>query len=195
MASSRTRTEPVGDARIDRHLEELSDPQAAALRHIRALLREVLPAGEETIKYRMPCVAVQGKGVAAFEAFQDHWSYFPMSGSVIGAVTVLPAWAEADRGTLRVPLDKRLTKALVRRLVRVRLDEISAVTDGKRTEFYDDGTPKAQGSMKAGELHGAWTWWRADGSIMRTGRFSHGEQTGVWTTYDRHGAAVSARHL
>ena len=120
------------DERIDRHLEQLSERHQAPLRHIRALLHEVLPAGEETIKYAMPCIAVQGKGVAAFEAFKEHWSYFPMSGSVLERVTGLPDWVEAERGTLRVPLDRRLSKQLVRRLVRVRLDEIEAAANRKR---------------------------------------------------------------
>jgi len=70
--------------------------------------------------------------VAAFEAFKEHWSYFPMSGSVLEQVTGLPDWVEAERGTLRVPLDRRLSKQLVRRLVRVRLDEIEAVAKSKR---------------------------------------------------------------
>lgn len=70
--------------------------------------------------------------MAAFEAFKEHWSYFPMSGSVLEQVTGLPDWVEAERGTLRVPLDRRLSKQLVRRLVRVRLDEIEAVAKSKR---------------------------------------------------------------
>ena len=84
------------------------------------------------IKYAMQCITVQGKGVAAFEAFKEHWSYFPMSGSVLEHVTGLPDWVEAERGTLRVPLDKRLTKQIVRRLLRVRLDEIEAAANRKR---------------------------------------------------------------
>jgi uncharacterized protein YdhG (YjbR/CyaY superfamily) len=120
------------DERIDRHLEQLSERHQAPLRHIRALLHEVLPSGEETIKYAMPCIAVQGKGVAAFDAFKEHWSYFPMSGSVLEHVTGLPDWVEAERGTLRVPLDRRLSKQIVRRLVRVRLDEIEAAANRKR---------------------------------------------------------------
>jgi uncharacterized protein YdhG (YjbR/CyaY superfamily) len=120
------------DERIDRHIEQLSERHQAPLRHIRALLHEVLPAGEETIKYAMPCIAVQGKGVAAFDAFKEHWSYFPMSGSVLEHVTGLPDWVEAERGTLRVPLDRRLSKQIVRRLVRVRLDEIEVAANRKR---------------------------------------------------------------
>lgn len=161
----------MGDERIDRHLALLSERHRAPLMHIRALLHEVLPAGDETIKYAMPCIAVQGKGVAAFDAFKEHWSYFPMSGSVLEQVTGLPDWVEADRGTLRVPLDKRLTKQIVKRLVRVRLDEISAVTNGKRFEFFDDGTVKASGSMKNGQRHGVWSTWRRDGTLVKQTRF------------------------
>ena len=120
------------DKRIDAHIAKCAPAQQEALRAIRALLHEVLPDAEETISYNMPCVAVGGKDVAAFDAFKNHWSYFPMSGSILGSVTGLPAWTEASKGTLRVPLDKRLTKTVVRKLVRARLDEINGVTARQR---------------------------------------------------------------
>jgi antitoxin component YwqK of YwqJK toxin-antitoxin module len=44
--------------------------------------------------------------------------------------------------------------------------------------------------MKDGELHGAWSWWRADGTLMRTGSFDRGRQVGEWTTYDTAGHAA-----
>jgi uncharacterized protein YdhG (YjbR/CyaY superfamily) len=172
---------------IDEHLAGLDPPQRETLERLRDTLRELLPAAEERISYRMPCFAVQGKAVAGFDGFRDHCSYFPHSGSVLSRVEGLPAWAEADGGTLRFPIGKRLPKAVVRRLVRARLDEISAVEQGKRFEFFDDGSVRAVGSMRAGRLHGAWTWYRRDGSLLRTGSFRDGERVGEWTTYDREG--------
>lgn len=178
------------DERVEAHIAAQPAERQAPLRHVRGLLHAVLPAGEETIAYGMPCIAVRGKGVAGFDAFERHWSYFPMSGAALDAVPDLPAWAERSKGGLRMALDRRLTKALVRRLVRARLDEISAVTRGKRLEFFDDGSVKAEGGMRDGRLHGAWTWWRQDGTVLRTGRFADGEQVGVWTTMDRAGRPV-----
>ena len=64
---------------------------------------------------------------------------------------------------------------------------------GKRFEFFDDGTVKAEGSMKDGELHGAWKWFRKDGTQMRTGRFSAGRQVGVWETWDADGTLVKSK--
>lgn len=41
-----------------------------------------------------------------------------------------------------------------------------------------------------GEMHGAWAFYRLDGSVMRTGSFDRGRQVGVWKTYDRTGRVV-----
>ena len=75
------------------------------------------------------------------------------------------------------------------------LDEISAVADGARIDYFPDGRVKAEGRMKAGRLHGAWKWYRHDGSLMRAGHFLHGEQSGVWATFDRSGRLVTAKRL
>ena len=172
---------------IDDHLDALPAAQRETLSRLRETLRELLPTAEERISYRMPCFAVEGKAVAGFDGFRDHCSYFPHSGSVLAKVDGLPRWAEADGGTLRFPIGRRLPKAVVRRLVRVRLDEISAVTKGRRIEFFDDGTIKAVGAMRDGELHGDWRWYRRDGALLRTGSFRHGEKGGEWATYGRDG--------
>lgn len=178
---------------IDEHLARFSGPQRETLEALRDGLRRVLPEAEECIRYRMPCFAVQGKAVAGFDGFREHCSYFPHSGSVIGAVGPLPTWATGDGGTLRFPIGRRLPVKLLRALVRARLDEISAVTAGRRFVCFDDGRVKAEGSMKAGALHGEWRWYRRDGSLMRTGRFRQGEQVGAWTTVTRDGREITSR--
>ncbi len=111
---------------IDDHLAGLPSPQRETLQALAATLRELLPEADEVLSYRMPCFSVDGKAVAGFDGFKGHCSYFPHSGSVLGRVEGIPAWATAERGTLRFPVDRTLPRALVRRLVRVRLDEIAA---------------------------------------------------------------------
>lgn len=181
------RSPSPGARAVDAHLAALPEPQQTTLRAVRASLRELLPHADEGLKYRMPAFSVRGKGVAAFDGFKGHCSYFPMSGGVLGRVTGLPKGCTADRGTLRFAVDTPLSKALLRRLVRTRLDEISDVAEGPRLEFYDNGMVKAEGGMRGGLLHGRWSWYRADGTLMRVGRFAAGEQVGTWETWDRDG--------
>ena len=60
---------------------------------------------------------------------------------------------------------------------------------------YGDGTIKAKGQRLNGELHGAWKFFRLDGSLMRAGTFDRGRQVGVWSTYTRDGALVNSTNF
>jgi antitoxin component YwqK of YwqJK toxin-antitoxin module len=55
---------------------------------------------------------------------------------------------------------------------------------------YDHGGPKHRGFRLDGQMHGAWEFYRRDGSLMRSGEFDRGRQVGVWRTFDRAGAVV-----
>ena len=57
---------------------------------------------------------------------------------------------------------------------------------------YGDGTVKARGQRLNGELHGAWQFFRLDGSLMRSGSFDRGRQVGVWNTFTRDGDLVKS---
>jgi antitoxin component YwqK of YwqJK toxin-antitoxin module len=61
---------------------------------------------------------------------------------------------------------------------------------GPSVEFYDNGAVRFRGSRLDGEMHGAWEFYRRDGSLMRSGAFDRGRQIGVWRTYDRSGEVV-----
>lgn len=60
----------------------------------------------------------------------------------------------------------------------------------KDTAHYANGRVKYIGFRLNGEMHGAWSFYRADGSLMRSGRFDRGKQIGTWRTFDRSGAVV-----
>src|ERR1700682_191263 len=60
----------------------------------------------------------------------------------------------------------------------------------ERIDRHKDGSVKAKGHMKEGELEGHWEWFRKDGSKMRSGYFADGKQVGEWATYDATGKVV-----
>ena len=174
---------------IDAYVAQFSGPTRVTLDALVATLRQLLPEAKETISYGMPCFAVRGKAVAGFAAFKNHCAYLPHSGSVIATVPDV-AHMKSTKGSLHIPLGTTLPRSVVKKLIRARLNNIAEVTNGRRYEFYDNGVLKAEGSMKNGELHGTWRWFRTDGSLMRTGSFQSGVATGEWTTVDRAGRVV-----
>jgi antitoxin component YwqK of YwqJK toxin-antitoxin module len=60
---------------------------------------------------------------------------------------------------------------------------------------YDHGGPKSRGFTLNGEMHGAWEFFRRDGTLLRSGEFDHGRQVGVWRTFDRSGPLVKQTDL
>lgn len=60
----------------------------------------------------------------------------------------------------------------------------------KDVAHYANGKVKFSGFRLEGEMHGAWSFYRTDGSKMRSGKFDRGRQIGTWKTYDRSGRVV-----
>jgi antitoxin component YwqK of YwqJK toxin-antitoxin module len=56
--------------------------------------------------------------------------------------------------------------------------------------YYGTGAIQSRGFTMDGEMHGAWEFFRKDGSVMRTGEFDRGRQVGIWRTFDRTGRLV-----
>ena len=57
-------------------------------------------------------------------------------------------------------------------------------------DHYDNGNVRYRGFHLDGEMHGAWAFYRADGSLMRSGSLDRGRQVGLWRTFDRAGKVV-----
>jgi antitoxin component YwqK of YwqJK toxin-antitoxin module len=69
---------------------------------------------------------------------------------------------------------------------------VAAAKSVREVIKYGDGTVKARGQRLSGEMHGAWKFFRLDGSLMRSGTFDRGRQVGVWRTFTRDGALVKS---
>lgn len=119
-------SDPAALAAIERYLADAPEPHRSTLVAMRATLRSILPDADEAMKYGMPTFVVHGTSVASYAAFKEHCSYFPHSSDVLRVAGDAIAGYRASKGGLRFAPDRPLPKALVRRLVRIRLAEIDA---------------------------------------------------------------------
>ena len=113
---------------VDAYLAALEEPKQSTLRALRQTILEVLPEAEQCISYAIPGFRVRGQMIAGFAAFKNHLSYFPHSGSVIPELRDQLRSYVTNRGSLRFPIDTPLPKALVEKLVSVRIRQ--AFPDG-----------------------------------------------------------------
>ena len=175
---------------VTKHLAAYPPAQRRALESIRSAVHKLLPGADEVMAWGMPSYRVDGDLVLSFSGFADHNSLFPGAGVVKAMSTALPAY-KTTKGTIHLPRDTAPPLAALRAVVRARIDEINASypkASGVTKEFYDNGFLKYRGRMKDGRMHGAWEFFRRDGSPLRSGRFDRGDQVGLWTTFDRAGA-------
>lgn len=112
-------------AEVDDYLRALEEPKRSTLQALRRTIREIVPDAEEVLSYRVPAFRVGGETIAGFAAFKNHLSYLPFSGSVLSALTDELGGYTMTKSALHFPVDRPLPKALVEKLIAVRLRIVS----------------------------------------------------------------------
>jgi uncharacterized protein YdhG (YjbR/CyaY superfamily) len=109
---------------IDEYLAKLDEPKRATLQKMRQTILDILPDAEEVISYGMPAFRLDGRVIVGFAAFKNHLAYLPHSGSVFNELRDELAGYTSTEGSLHFPIDKPLPKALVKKLIAVRLRQV-----------------------------------------------------------------------
>src|SRR6266571_2982409 len=106
---------------IDEYLAAVSDDKQAALETLRKTIKAVAPEAEECISYQLPAFRLNGKLLVAYGAAANHCAFYP--GSTVKALKDELEGYDTSKGTIRFPASKPLPAALVRKLVRLRIEE------------------------------------------------------------------------
>ncbi len=108
---------------MDEYLAGVPEPARSTLNKIRAAIRSAAPPeATEVISYRIPMFKYKGM-LMGFAAFSNHCSLFPGSLSAMKAFKDELKDFPTSKGTIRFPVDKPPSAALVKRLVKARIAE------------------------------------------------------------------------
>lgn len=185
----------MSNAEVSKYLRGYDKDQRAALQAVREVIIGALPSGEEVIAWGMPSIRIAGELVLSYAGFRNHNTIFPGVGAPFVGFGPEVEKYRTSKGALQFGKTDRFPSGLIKRIIVIRIDEINdsfPKKSGVYKEFYKSGRLKAEGTMKLDSkknnvMHGAWKWYRADGSLMRSGHFERGEQVGEWITYTREG--------
>jgi uncharacterized protein YdhG (YjbR/CyaY superfamily) len=109
---------------VDAYLAALPEEARATLEKIRKTIKAAAPKATEGISYQMPMYKQHGM-LVGFAAFKDHCSLFPGAKPVATYKDELKVY-KTSKGTIRFPIGKPLPAALVKKLVKARIDENEA---------------------------------------------------------------------
>jgi uncharacterized protein YdhG (YjbR/CyaY superfamily) len=107
---------------IDEYLVCVSEDKRAALEKLRKAIRAAAPRAEECISYQVPAFRLAGRLLVAFGAAANHCAFYPGAYPLQVHREELRAY-ETGKGTIRFQADKPLPAALVRKLVKTRIEE------------------------------------------------------------------------
>jgi len=108
---------------VDEYLARVPEPARGSLNKVRAAIRAAVPEeATEAISYGIPMFKYKGM-LMGFAAFSKHCSLFPTSLAVMNDFKKELKDYETSKGTIRFPLDKPPSSALVKKLVKARLAE------------------------------------------------------------------------
>jgi uncharacterized protein YdhG (YjbR/CyaY superfamily) len=118
-----TAKDNAGTEDVEKYLAAVPEPARSTLNKIRAAIRSAVPPeATEAISYGMPSFRYKGP-LVGFAAFPNHCGFYPMNPAVIEAFKEELKGFETSKGTIRFPVDKPLSAALVKKLVKARIAE------------------------------------------------------------------------
>ena len=112
-------------ATVEEYLASLPEAQPAGLEVLRARLRTGLPKATERMWYKMPTFVME-KPVLAYAASKNHSGLYVMSTTVLPTIEDALQGHDYSGGTLRFPIDRPPTLALLRKIAKAKLDELEA---------------------------------------------------------------------
>jgi uncharacterized protein YdhG (YjbR/CyaY superfamily) len=126
MKAGKTRATNVAVKDIDEYLATVPEDARATLEKLRQRVSAAAPKAVEAIWYQIPTFKIHGRALVGFAAFKNHCSFFPMSMAVMRACQDELKSYDTSKGTIRFPVGKPLSAALVRKMVKARIKENEA---------------------------------------------------------------------
>lgn len=123
---------------VTKYLKALPLDKCKALEVVREMIHKSVPGIEETISYKIPCFKYFGKGLVSISASQKHLSLHIMSPLVAKKLNNDAGCFSLCGATIHFQPEKVITQALLNKVLKLRKEEITAMSQGLKSPKVDD---------------------------------------------------------
>src|SRR5688500_9263959 len=110
---------------VDEYLAAQPVPARSVLQRVRATIRRALPGAVEGISYQIPVYKLDGRMVLYFAGFQHHYSIYPATARVAGALKRELAGLLHSKATIRFSYEDPIPARLITRIAKLRAAEVA----------------------------------------------------------------------
>jgi uncharacterized protein YdhG (YjbR/CyaY superfamily) len=112
-------------ASVDEYIAAQAGAVQLVLRRVRNAIRQAVPRADETISYGIPTYKLDGRAVIYFAGWSEHYSIYPSTSRLSGALGSELAPYQAGKGTLRFALADPVPVRLIARIAKLRAQEVA----------------------------------------------------------------------
>lgn len=121
--TSATRLQPSD---VEDYFARVPEEARATLEKLRKTIKAAVPKAVEVIWYQIPTFKLNERPLVSIAAFKNHCSLFPMSYAVLNAYEDELKSYQTSKGTIRFSLDQPIPAALIKKVVKARIQEHEA---------------------------------------------------------------------
>ena len=115
---------------IDKYIAGFPEPVQVILQQLRTTIKKAAPAAEESINYGVPTFTLNGN-LVHFAAYKNHIGFYPAPSAIEAFKKELSVYKGA-KGSVQFSIDKPLPLALISKIVKFRVKENEAKTNGEK---------------------------------------------------------------
>jgi uncharacterized protein YdhG (YjbR/CyaY superfamily) len=109
---------------IDEYIKDVPADFVSKIKEMRLLMNKLIPKGEESIKYGMPTIELNGKNFVHFAAMKEHLGFYPTPSGVKNFEDDLKKQnLDFSKGCIRLPYEKPIPVSLITKIIKFRLKE------------------------------------------------------------------------
>jgi uncharacterized protein YdhG (YjbR/CyaY superfamily) len=108
-------------ASVDEYIAAVPAEARSKLQSLRKTIRQAAPEAEEVISYNMPAFKLNGM-LVWYGAHTEHIGLYPKGSAIVAFKEDLAAY-KTSKGAIQFPIEKPIPAALVKRIVKFRLNE------------------------------------------------------------------------
>lgn len=118
---------------VDDFLKTVPEPARSALEKLRATIKSAAPGAIEVINYGVPMFRLDGANLVSFGAAKAHCAFYVQSPALMDAMADELGGYDTSKGTIRFSPEKSLPAAMVKKIVKARIAENTALRAKTKT--------------------------------------------------------------